>query len=149
MKEKNLPEHRPLSAQEMRVIGENRLTINDYTHTCSASFECYDGSVVHCSGVIHTCTGVKTTNMNDEYIIGVNCNGSVHVCSNPFPSRPIGSGATCENLKKVACVGKKHKAGCSYSCNGVVTSGTCLYNPMAWPGSEYLFCSTGYGTKNE
>lgn len=142
MKSQEIPKHTPLSLEEMRVGGSDRLTIEDDVNgKCYASFRCYDGtSVVECSGAKRTCDKVVT----EDFIVGVACNGDVHMCQPPFPDTP----ADTEDAQRLACITKNHKDDCTWKVNGVVHSGTCLYNPLSLKPT--LFCSdTGFGTKGD
>ena len=146
MKEKSIPRHVPLTADEMRgSVGSGRLEIYNKDDKCFASFQCYDGSSVSCSGVKNSCNSVET----GGYIIGVRCQGVVDMCNPAFPTNPSGSGSSgCKDLQRVACASLNHNDECSWTCDGETFHGVCKYNPMDFPVSKGLWCSdTGIGSR--
>lgn len=143
MKKQTIPDHSPLSVQEMKSIGSDRYELKVEGNHCFASFKCYDNSTVECSGVKGTCDSI----VSNKFIIGVMCNGVSRICNPALPENPSGSGsAECKDLKRVACQSIKHRDKCGWTCNGVHYSGTCLYNPLSF--TPTLACSdSGFGTK--
>ncbi|MBD5224518.1 MAG: hypothetical protein HDS68_00905 [Bacteroidales bacterium] len=143
MKKGSKIKFKPLTLEEMRVIGSDRLSIKNEGDKCVATFQCYSGAQVSCSGAKNTCNSVET----NGYIVGVSCQGVVEICSPAFPENPSGTDQ-CKDLQKVACASLGHNSGCSWTCNGTKHSGTCLYNPLDMPWNKGLFCSdTGFGTR--
>lgn len=145
MKKQKIPEHSPLSVEEMKSIGSDRYEMTEDGDICSASFKCYDNSTVECSGTKYHCDSVISNN----YIIGVMCNGVSNICDPALPTNPSGSGsAECKDLQRVACESVGHGAYCEWTCNGTLNSGTCLYNPLSL--TRTLYCSDiGFGSRTD
>ena len=151
MKDKSIPKRLRLTDEEMRsLVGSERLDIYESGSKCFARFQCYDNSIVECSGAKDKCSSIESNNEKYyDFIIGVMCGGTTHICDPAFPSNPSGSGsAGCTDIKKVACASKPHGDRCFWTCDGKTHSGTCQFNPLDWSSSKGLYCSeTGFGTR--